>query len=166
MYADEADLAWRLTLSGATSITVPDATVHHRGAAAANPEGGATTVEFRTNEMVRFFATRNSLLVLLKNAQHLLLILCFTQCAWVIMEMLSVLVMTRQWGTLRRAYFRAFIELWRMRSHVRTERRRIKTLRQHSDFWMLRFLCARPGRWIDVQKVLRLGLPKVSRSKF
>ncbi len=56
MYADEADLAWRLVLSGALTISVPDARVHHRGAVAANPKGGEKAVEFRTNEMVRFLS--------------------------------------------------------------------------------------------------------------
>jgi hypothetical protein len=166
MYADEADLAWRLVLSGALTISVPDARVHHRGAVAANPKGGEKVVEFRTNEMVRFFATRNSFLVILKNAQHALLLLCLTQALWVFLEVLAVLATTRQWGSVRRAYVRAFKELWNMRHHIRTERRRISLLRKHGDIWMLRFLRLRPGRWGDVVKLFRLGPPKVNSSKF
>jgi GT2 family glycosyltransferase len=166
MYADEADLAWRLTLFGAVTITVNEARVHHRGAAAANPKGGGKVQELRTNEMVRFYSTRNSLLVLLKNAQNILLVLCLTQLAWVALEMAAVLVLTRRWSTIRAAYLRAFLDLWRMRGHIRAQRRHIKKLRRHGDLWMLRWLRARPGRWVDVEKVLRLGLPKVDRSKF
>lgn len=166
MYADEADLAWRLTLSGARTITVPEARVHHRGAVAANPKGGEKVVEFRTNEMVRFFATRNSLLVILKNAQHLLLLLAFTQCLWVLLEMLAVLVITRRWSAVRLAYLRAFADLWRLRHHIAKERRRIRELRRHGDFWMIRFLRLRPGRWVDVQKLFRHGPPKLNPSKF
>jgi GT2 family glycosyltransferase len=165
MYADEADLAWRLTLSSSRTITVPEARVHHRGAAAANPKGGARVVEFRTNEMVRFFATRNSFLVILKNAQHLLLLLCLTQCIWVVLEMLAVLVLTRQWGSVRRGYIRAFADLWRLRHHIVSERERVRTFRRHGDVWMLRFLRFRPGRWIDIEKLLRLGAPKVNPVK-
>lgn len=164
MYADEADLAWRLTLSGAITLTVPEARMHHRGAVAANPKGGEKVVEYRTNEMVRFFATRNSLLVLLKNAQHILLLLFLTQCVWVILELLAVLVITRRWSTVHRAYIRAFSEVWNLRHHVRSERRRIKSLRRHGDIWMLRFVRLRLGRWPDIKRVLRLGAPKINPS--
>lgn len=166
MYADEADLAWRLTLCGAVTITVPEARVHHRGAAAANPKGGEKVVEFRTNEMVRFFATRNSFLVILKNAQHVLLLLGLFQCLWVALEMLAVLVLTRRWSAVRRSYVRAFADLWRLRRHVLEERRRIGKLRRHGDWWMLRFLRLRPGRWVDIQKLFRLGPPKLNPAKF
>jgi hypothetical protein len=123
-------------------------------------------IEFRTNEMVRFFATRNSFLVILKNAQHLLLMLCLTQFLWVGLEMLAVLALTRQWSSIRRAYLRAFADLWRLRYHIMQERRRVRELRRHGDLWMLRFLRLRPGRWLDVEKLLRLGPPKVTRLKF
>ena len=167
MYSDETDLAWRLTLSGALTITVPEARVHHRGAVAANPKGGEKVVEFRTNEMVRFFATRNSFLVILKNARNLLLILCLFQLFWVGMEMFAVLLMTRQWSAIRRAYFRAFADLWRLRHHVRRERARIGNLRRHGDLWMLRFLRFRSARLRhDADKLFRLGPPKLSPSKF
>lgn len=166
MYADETDLAWRLALSGGVTITVPQARLHHRGAAAANPKGGEKIVEFRTNEMVRFFATRNSLLVLLKNAEHLLLMLCVTQCLWVLMEALAVLVITRRWSTVRAAYVRALWDIWRLRSHIARERRRNRLIRRHGDLWMLRFFRARLGRWVDLQKLFRLGAPKVNPSKF
>jgi GT2 family glycosyltransferase len=165
MYADEADLAWRLILSGSRIVTVPEARVHHRGAVAANPKGGEKVVEFRTNEMVRFFATRNSLLVLLKNAQHFLLLLVISQCVWVSMEMMAVLLITRKWSTIQRAYLRAFADIWRLRQHVIRERNRIRNLRRHGDFWMLRFVRLRPGRWLEVERLLRLGPPKVSPSK-
>jgi hypothetical protein len=165
MYADEADLAWRLMLCGFHTITVPEARVHHRGAVAANPRGGEKVVEFRTNEMVRFFATRNSFLVILKNAQNVLLLLLIGQTLWVLSEMLIVLVVTRKWTSISNAYIRAFAEIWRLRGHVAQERNRLKNLRRHGDAWMLRFLRLRPGRLVDIQKLFRLGLPKVNPSK-
>jgi GT2 family glycosyltransferase len=163
MYADEADLAWRLTLCGATTISVPAARVHHRGAVAANPKGGERVVEYRTNEMVRFLATRNSFLILLKNAEHLLLFLFVTQLFWILAEMLAVLAITRRFGTVRRTYLRAFGELWRLRHHVLAERQRIKSLRKHGDFWMTRFLRLRLGRLADLEKLVRYGPPHVGR---
>ena len=161
MYSDESDLGWRLTLAGFKSVTVPTARLHHRSAVAANPVGGGKIVEFRTNEMVRFFATRNSLLVLLKNAQCLLLLLAFFQIGCVFLEAFAVLITVRRWGIVRRSYFKAMADCWRLRHHVFHERRRIKALRQHGDFWMLRFIQVRFGRWNDLARLLRHGAPKV-----
>jgi GT2 family glycosyltransferase len=166
MYADEADLGWRLTLAGARTITVHEAIVHHRGSAAANPKGGEKVVEFRTNEMVRYFATRNSLLVLLKNARHLLLVLALTQCLWVAMEASAVLVFSRRWRTVQKIYGRAFADLWRLRHHIRRERSRIASFRRQGDLGMLRFFRLRPGRLNDFENFLRLGPPKVNPAKF
>jgi N-acetylglucosaminyl-diphospho-decaprenol L-rhamnosyltransferase len=162
MYADEADLAWRLNVSGAKTITVPQSRVHHRGAAAANPKGNEKVVEFRTTEMVRFFATRNSLLLLLKNAQHLLLFLCLTQLVWVGMEIIGVLLLTRSLRAVHRGYILAVADVWRLRNHVLQERIRIKTFRKRGDWWMLRFFRLRPGRWHEIKRVFQLGPPKVN----
>src|SRR5260221_3619634 len=145
MYADEADLAWRLNLAGARTITVPDARVHHRGAAAANPKGDEKLVEFRTTELVRFFATRNSFLLLLKNAQHLLLLLCISQFLWVFLETLWVFVITRSLSKVYRAYVLAIVDVWKFRKHVLRERDRIRTFRRRGDWWMLRFFRLRLG---------------------
>jgi GT2 family glycosyltransferase len=161
MYADEADLSWRLNLSGARTITVPKARVHHRGAAAANPEGGKRVIEYRTNEMVRFFATRNCFLVLFKNAEHLLLILSVSQFLWVMMETVAVLALTRELGVVSRSYGRALADLWKMRHHVRQERRKIKSFRKHGDLWMMRHIKLRPGRLPDLENMARFGPPKL-----
>ena len=162
MYADEADLAWRLTLSGAKTITVPQSRVHHRGAAAANPKGDQRVVEFRTTEMVRFFATRNSLLLLLKNAQHLLLLLCVTQLVWVAVEITGVLLLTRSLRAVHRGYLLGVADVWRLRKHVLQERIRIQTFRQRGDWWMLRFLRLRLGRCHEIKRLFQLGPPKVN----
>ncbi|HTG43108.1 MAG TPA: glycosyltransferase family 2 protein, partial [Verrucomicrobiae bacterium] len=47
MYAEETDLGWRIWLAGGLVLLVPAARVHHRGAVAANPEGGAKITESR-----------------------------------------------------------------------------------------------------------------------
>lgn len=74
MYGEEEDLAWRIWISGGCVSAAPDARLHHRGAAAVNPQGGEQIVELRTSERKRFYANRNHLLVLLKHSQHILLL--------------------------------------------------------------------------------------------
>ncbi len=166
MYADEADLAWRLSLAGCKTATVPQARLHHRSAAAANPAGGTKVVEFRTNEMVRFYATRNSLLVLLKNTQHLLLLLAVFQFVWVLLESLAVLVLVRRWSTVRASYLRALGDCWRMRAHIRQERRRIRGFRRLNDLQMLRFFRVKLGRWGEITNLWSHGAPKVDTRRF
>ena len=75
MFADEFDLSWRVWIAGHQALAVPSARLHHRGAAQVNPAGGGAMVEFRTSDTKRFYTNRNNLLVLLKNAHHLLLLL-------------------------------------------------------------------------------------------
>ena len=75
MFADEYDLSWRAWVAGGRAVAVPAARLHHRGAANVNPKGGGTVVEFRTSDSKRFYTNRNSLLVLLKSARHVLLLL-------------------------------------------------------------------------------------------
>ncbi len=86
MFADEFDLSWRVWISGHRAMAVPSARLHHRGAAQVNPAGGGATVEFRTSDTKRFYANRNSLLVLLKNARHLLLLLVPLQLGLLLLE--------------------------------------------------------------------------------
>lgn len=164
MYADETDLSWRLGLAGYKVVTVAEAKVHHRGSVAANPCGGSKVVEYRTTEMVRFHATRNGLLVILKNAQHVLLLLALSQLLWISLEALAVFVLTRNWPLIRRAYLRALSDVWRLRHYIREHRRIIGYQRKHGDFWMLRFMKLWPGRWPEIRRMLRHGPPKVIAS--
>jgi GT2 family glycosyltransferase len=166
MYADEADLAWRLALSGFRTVTVPEARLHHRGAALANPKGGGTVVEFRTNEFVRFYVSRNGLLTLLKNAQHLLLVLAVFQIMRIVLEAALVLLLLRRWRTIKRVYLRALTDCWRLRHHLREERRRIRQMRRHGDLWMLRFFRLNLACWREIRQVWTSGLPKIDPSEF
>ncbi|SPE52209.1 Glycosyl transferase family 2 [Verrucomicrobia bacterium] len=161
MYADEYDLCWRVWLAGGKIILAPSARLHHRGAAGVNPRGTEQVIELRTSDSKRFYANRNNLLVLLKNSQHLLLVLVPLQILLLTVEALAMSVLTRRWSHLRRAYFDALWDCWQLRGHIRTERRRLRALRQHGDFWMLRFLRGRLNRWGELQRFLRFGLPKV-----
>lgn len=162
MFAEEYDLSWRVWLSGRACVGVPAARLHHRGAADANPEGGAAVVEFRTSDSKRFYANRNALLTLLKNGQNLLLLLVPLQLALLLAEAVAALVLIRRGGFVKRAYWDAVADCWRLRGHILAERRRIRQFRRRGDFWMLRFLRWRLNRWDEVQRMRRFGVPKVT----
>jgi len=164
MYADEYDLAWRVWISGRRALGVPAAKLHHRGAAQVNPAGGGAALEFRTSDTKRFYTNRNNLLVLLKNARHLLLLLVPLQLGLLLLETVASLVLVRRWSFVKRAYWDAIADCWRLRQHVRAERRRIRQFRRRGDLWMLRFLRWRLNRWEEVKRALRFGVPKVSAS--
>jgi GT2 family glycosyltransferase len=162
MFADELDLSWRVWISGHQAVGVPSAKLHHRGAAQVNPAGGGATVEFRTSDTKRFYANRNSLLVLLKNARFLLLLLVPLQLGLLVLEAVAALALVRRWGFVRRAYWDAVTDCWRLRAHVFAERRRIRQFRRRGDLWMLRFLRWRLNRWDEIQRVRQFGVPKVT----
>jgi GT2 family glycosyltransferase len=162
MFSDELDLSWRVWIAGHRAVGVPSARLHHRGAAQVNPAGGGATVEFRTSDTKRFYANRNNLLVLLKNARCLLLLMVPLQLGLLVLEAMAALVLVRRWGFVRRAYWDAVADCWRLRGHIRTERRRIRQFRRRGDLWMLRFLRCRLNRWDEIQRVRRDGLPKVT----
>ena len=161
MYADEFDLCWRAWIAGGRVILASSARVHHRGSAAVNPAGGQGMVENRTSDTKRFYANRNDLLVLLKNCQHLLLLLVPLQLGLLAVEALAMSVMVRRWSFVQRAYLEALSDCWRLRGHILAERRRIRGFRRRGDFWMLRFLQPRLNRWRELRRFGRFGLPKV-----
>jgi len=162
MYADEYDLSWRVWISGARAVVVPESRVHHRGAASVNPAGGGKVLELRTSDTKRFYTNRNNLLVLLKNCQNVLLLMVPLQVLLLGFEGCVGLVMFRRWSFVRRAYLQAFAECWKLRGHIRAERRRVKSYRRRSDWQMLRFFCWPLNRWQELQNLRRYGLPKVT----
>jgi GT2 family glycosyltransferase len=162
MFADEYDLAWRLWVAGGRAVAVPSARLHHRGAANVNPAGQGAVVELRTSDTKRFYTNRNNLLVLLKGAKNLLLLLVPLQIGLLLLEALAALVLVRRWSFIRRAYFGALADCWRLRHHVMAERRRIREFRRRGDWWMLRFLRLRLNRWDELRRLRQLGLPKVT----
>ncbi|HEV8540939.1 MAG TPA: glycosyltransferase family 2 protein [Verrucomicrobiae bacterium] len=163
MYSDEYDLSWRLWIAGYKGIRIPEARVHHRGAANVNPAGGGTMIEFRTSDSKRFYANRNALLVLLKNSQHFLFLTVFLQLILLGCEAIVSLVLIRRWSYIRRAYADAITGCWHLRSHIGEERRKLGSLRQRSDWAMLQFLTWRLNRWDEVKRMFAFGLPKVAR---
>jgi hypothetical protein len=144
------------------AVAVPSARLHHRGAAQVNPAGGGAAVEFRTSDTKRFYANRNSLLVLLKNAHHLLLLLVPLQLGLLVLEALASLALVRRWSFVSRAYWGAVADCWRLRRHILDERRRIRLFRRRGDLWMLRFLRWRLNRWDEIQRLRQFGVPKVT----
>ena len=161
IYADETDICWRVWIAGGRIISIPDARLHHRGAAVANPQGATKTVEPRTTDTKRFLANRNGILFLLKNSQHFLLLLLIPHLLLLLLEAMVSFALVRRWSYLQRSYFGAIIEAFSMRAHVREWRQRIAGFRRRGDFGMLRFLRLRPGRWDEVERLMKFGAPKV-----
>jgi len=163
LYGEENDLSWRVWIAGERIIHAPGARMHHRGAALVNPKGGTKIVEVRTSDLKRFYANRNNLLIILKNCQHLLLLLALPYSLWMVVESLVGSLLVKRLSFFSRTCLAAFADCWRLRHHIVDQRRKIKTYRKHSDFWMLRFFSPRFSRWEDISRILRLGLPKVDR---
>ena len=162
-YAEETDLSWRVWSAGGRIVGVPSSRVHHRGAAQVNPEGQTRLVEARTSQTKRFLANRNGILFILKNAQHVLLLLIVPHLVLLMAEGCVGLLLFRSWGFLRQSYLAAIVGAWRLRGHVLGWRRRIRGFRQRGDFWMLRFLRLKPARWLEVKSLFTRGLPKVDQ---
>jgi GT2 family glycosyltransferase len=162
MYQDEYDLSWRVWVSGRNAIAVPAARLHHRGAAQVNPAGGGSMVEFRTSDTKRYYANRNSLLVLLKSGQHVILLMAVLQLGSLAVEALAGLLLIRRWAFAKRAYYEAVRDCWRLRRHIAAQRRRIRQFRRRGDWRMLRFLKWRFNRWDEVQRMRRHGVPRVT----
>ena len=76
-------------------------------------------------------------------------------------EAVVMLAVVKRWSYVQKAYFSAIAEAFKMRAHVYTWRRRIAGFRQRGDFWMMRFLTFKPGRWDEVKRMLKFGFPKV-----
>jgi hypothetical protein len=161
MYADEDDLSFRLWVAGYSAIVVPHAIIHHRGKSHVNPSGKEIIVEYRTTSRARYLATRNGLLTLLKNAQHILLVLAVSYVFFHLIEAVIALILTRNWKFVKSAYLDALRDAWRMRHHVFEQRKKIKKLRKRSDWQMLRFLRLKPNRWQLFVKMLKIGVPKI-----
>jgi GT2 family glycosyltransferase len=162
MYADEDDLSFRLWVAGYSAIVVPHAILHHRGTSHVNPSGKETIVEYRTTSNARYLATRNGLLTLLKNAEHVLLVLAVSYVFFHLLEAVIALILTRNGKFVKHAYLDALRDAWKMRRHVFEQRKKIQNLRKRSDWQMLRFLRLKPNRWQLFVKMLKIGVPKVS----
>ena len=162
IYADETDISWRVWISGGRIISIPDARLHHRGAAVANPQGATKTVESRTTDTKRFLANRNGILFLLKNSQHIMLLMVIPHLCLLMVEAIVSFVLVRRWSFIWRSYCKAVFEAFTMWGHICQSRRKIGRFRQRGDFWILRrFFRLRPGRWDEVERLFKFGAPRV-----
>jgi GT2 family glycosyltransferase len=164
MYGEEPDLSWRVWIAGDKIVPALTARVHHRGSASVNPAGGGKIIENRTSTNTRFLANRNSLLVIAKNSQHLLLLMLLPSAGIIVLEGLFVLLMTRNAAIAKRVSLDVFADCWRLRHHVLKERKRIRLFRRRGDFWMLRFFRLGFGRSYEIKAILKRGFPKFNRS--
>lgn len=164
LYGEEMDLAWRIWISGGKLVPALNANIHHRGAVGVNPAGGARTIENRTSVQKRFLANRNRLTLIAKNGQHLLLLMLIPCASLVVLEGLLTWVMTRRWSLAKATSFDAIADFWRMRDHIKQQRRHIAAFRQRGDLWMMRFFCLGFARWKDVRKAFHQGFPKFNRN--
>ena len=162
IYSDDADLSWRVWIAGYKVAGVFEARLHHRGAAGVNPQGGITTVEFRTNDRKRFLTNRNSILTLLKNGRHILLLTLIPLIPLLFLESLVGVVLLRRWSFARASFWSVLRDCWRLRGHVSRERKRVASFRRHSDFWMLRFFKLRLNRWDEIKRMMKFGAPRVN----
>jgi len=137
MYAEDDDISWKLWLAGYQNIYVHNAIVHHRS--------GRT---WEIKEFTRYLVNRNSLLVIAKNAQHILLICGLLQVVMLIGEALLLLIVSRNWKFVRNSYFKAIIDAFKMWPHIREMRKFIRLIRRRSDWSMARmFLRLKINRW-------------------
>ena len=97
--------------------------------------------------MKRFLSVRNGILLILKNGQHVFLLMLLPHLLMLFCEALFFLVTTRNWTFVRNSYFRGIADAFRMMPHVREWRKKISGFRQRGDFWMMRFLRRRLSRW-------------------
>jgi len=160
LYNEEMDLSWRAWLAGESIRQVTTAKMHHQGASS-----GDRTVENRTNESKRFYANRNQLLTLLKNGRGVLLLLVLNQIALITVEALVGAMLARRFSFVRWSLLKPVADTWRLRGHIRAERRRIRKYRQRGDLWMIRrFFNFRFGRWMDVKRLLQSGV-KIEKAR-
>jgi GT2 family glycosyltransferase len=145
MYAEDDDISWKLWLAGFQGIQVKNAVLHHRD----------DTGEIRA--ATRYLANRNSLIVLAKNAQHLLLLCLSLQILLLIAEAFFFLIVRRNWKFVWHGYFKALIDACKFAPHVLEMRRFNRRIRRLSDWKMARkFMRFKINRW-DMMKAFLSG---------
>lgn len=152
MYAEDDDLSWKFWLAGHHAIYARNAILHHRSS------GGGWEIK----ESTRYLVNRNSLLVVAKNAQHVLLLCGVLQVLMLVAEGCLLLLITRNWKLVRNSYFKAIIDCARMWRHIRQKRKLNRQIRRRSDWEMARrFLRFRISRWDMVKTLLKGARPVV-----
>jgi N-acetylglucosaminyl-diphospho-decaprenol L-rhamnosyltransferase len=154
LYNEEMDLSWRAWIAGESISLISSARIHHQGASS-----GERAVENRTNDTKRYYANRNQLLVIFKNARSLLLLLALSQTALIGMEAIIGTCLARRLTFFYRAMLKPVADCWGLRGHISEKRRKNRLIRRNGDWWMLRhFFRFRFGRWTDVKRLLKFGV--------
>ncbi len=147
MYGEDDDISWKLWLAGHQSVYAHKCIVHHR-----------SHRSWEIKEFTRYLVNRNSLLVVAKNAQHILLICFFLQVLMVLAEGFLVWLLSRSWKFAWRAYFKAVVDCFRLWRHIWATRKFICRIRQRSDWVMAKmFLRFRINRWDMVKAFFLKG---------
>jgi len=147
MYAEDCDISWKLWLAGYQNIYVHNAVVHHRSGRG-----------WEIKEFTRYLVNRNSLLVIAKNAQHVLLLCGVLQILMLIGEALLLLAITRKGKFVWNSYFKAIIDAFKFWPHVLAQRKFIRRIRHRSDWEMAQmFLRFRINRWDMVKAFFLKG---------
>jgi GT2 family glycosyltransferase len=154
LYNEEMDLSWRAWIAGESVTLLRSARIHHQYAS-----NGERAVENRTSEKKRFYANRNQLLTILKNADGLLLVLALNQLALITLEAIVGTLLARRLSFMRWSLFKPVAECWRLRHHIRQEREKNRRSRQRGDWWIMRrFFQLGFGRWEDAKRLFKSGL--------
>ena len=157
MYAEDDDISWKLWLSGHDGIQVKNAILHHR------QRSPMEVGECAVKDSTRYLSNRNSLVVLAKNAQNLLLLCLPLQILMLLTEAIFFLIVRRNWRFVWTGYLKAIIDAFKMLPHIIEERKNIQQIRRRSDWTMAKlFLRFRINRW-DMLKALIRGKISVTR---
>ena len=142
---------WRAWIAGETVTLFSDARIHHQAASA----GQRFVENHRTNAKRRFYANRNQMQTLLKNAHGPLLLLAVTQLMLITAEAIAGMILSRSFSFVTVALFKPLGECWRLRHHILKERNATCALRRHGDLWFLgHFFRFKFGRITDLKNPL------------
>ena len=149
VYGEEMDMSWRIRIAGESIEVVRAALLHHAGATSSDEAA-------RTSEFRRFYANRNQILLLAKNAHGPLLLLIFTHIALIAVETLAGAILARNISFIKATFFQALADCWRLRGYIFEERRRIRGYRRRGDLWIARhFFRFTFGHWQDIKRFLK-----------
>jgi len=154
LYNEETDLSWRTWIAGKAVTLASSARIHHQGASS-----GERAVENRTNETKRFYANRNQLVVIFKNAGSLLLLLALSQTALIAAEAGVGTIWAGRPSFFYWAFLKPLGDCWRLRRHIVEQRKKNRQIRQRGDWWIFRhFFRFDFGRWTDVKRLFKFGI--------
>jgi N-acetylglucosaminyl-diphospho-decaprenol L-rhamnosyltransferase len=149
VYGEEMDLSWRVRIAGEPIELVRPARVHHAAAGCSEPTG-------RTSEFRRFYANRNQILTILKNANGPLLVLAFNLVLLITVEAVAGALLSRSFSFIQMSLFKPLAACWRLRHYIGEQRRLIRSYRQRGDWWIARrYFRFEFGHWGDIKRFMK-----------